>query len=376
MDKHLHIISFTIPYPPNYGGVIDVYYKIKTLYQLGVKVHLHCFQYGREQAEKLEQICHTVHYYPRKHFFRSIYTSVPYIINSRQSDELLSILTQDDHPVLFEGLHTCFYLEHPALKERVKAVRMHNIEWDYYKSLGKAERNFFRKFYFFSESYKLKHFEKSLTEADLLLAVSPSDETYLRSQYNGKVRYLGAFHANEFMRTKPGKGHYAIYHGNLGVVENNQAAVYLVEKIFSELPYNLIIAGKNPSPVLQKLVQKYENIELREDVSDEEMDHLIREAQMNVLPSFQDTGIKLKLINALYQGRHVIVNAEMVRNNELGLVSHVVYSAGEMRQKVNQLFEQPFTEDDVNYRQKVLADRYSNQAQAKNLIQWIYSPNQ
>ncbi len=30
-DKYLHIISFDIPYPPNYGGVIDVFYKLKAL---------------------------------------------------------------------------------------------------------------------------------------------------------------------------------------------------------------------------------------------------------------------------------------------------------------------------------------------------------
>ena len=36
MDQHLHIISFDIPWPPNYGGVIDVFYKIKTLSEAGV----------------------------------------------------------------------------------------------------------------------------------------------------------------------------------------------------------------------------------------------------------------------------------------------------------------------------------------------------
>ncbi|MCX6283192.1 MAG: mannosyltransferase, partial [Bacteroidetes bacterium] len=44
MEQHLHIVSFDIPYPPDYGGVIDVYYKIKTLSEAGVKIHLHCFE--------------------------------------------------------------------------------------------------------------------------------------------------------------------------------------------------------------------------------------------------------------------------------------------------------------------------------------------
>jgi len=35
MSYSLHIISFNIPYPPDYGGVMDVFYKIKALHDLG-----------------------------------------------------------------------------------------------------------------------------------------------------------------------------------------------------------------------------------------------------------------------------------------------------------------------------------------------------
>ena len=56
-DKHLHIISFDIPYPPDYGGVVDVFYKIKALSLLGIKIHLHCFEYGRKHAAVLNELC-------------------------------------------------------------------------------------------------------------------------------------------------------------------------------------------------------------------------------------------------------------------------------------------------------------------------------
>ena len=41
--KKLHIISFDNPYPPVYGGVIDVFYKIKDLHAEGYEIYLHCF---------------------------------------------------------------------------------------------------------------------------------------------------------------------------------------------------------------------------------------------------------------------------------------------------------------------------------------------
>ena len=40
MDKYLNIVSFNIPYPANYGGVIDVYYKLEALHACGVKLIL------------------------------------------------------------------------------------------------------------------------------------------------------------------------------------------------------------------------------------------------------------------------------------------------------------------------------------------------
>ena len=54
---HLHIVTFNVPWPADYGGVIDVYYRIVALAKTGVKIHLHCYTYGREEAKELEQWC-------------------------------------------------------------------------------------------------------------------------------------------------------------------------------------------------------------------------------------------------------------------------------------------------------------------------------
>ena len=144
-ELHLHIVSFDIPYPPNYGGVIDVFYKIKALHAAGVKVHLHCFEYHREPAKELDELCEVVHYYPRKTGVVAALSWKPYIVFGRRSDELLKTLCRDDFPILFEGLHSCYYLSHPSLKNRIKIYRESNIEHHYYFHLSKVEKNFFKK---------------------------------------------------------------------------------------------------------------------------------------------------------------------------------------------------------------------------------------
>ena len=57
MTKAVNIVSFNIPYPPNYGGVIDVFFKIKALSDAGFKVYLHTFIYDRTPSEELKRYC-------------------------------------------------------------------------------------------------------------------------------------------------------------------------------------------------------------------------------------------------------------------------------------------------------------------------------
>ena len=35
-EQHLHIITHDVPYPADFGGVVDLFYKIKWLSKIGV----------------------------------------------------------------------------------------------------------------------------------------------------------------------------------------------------------------------------------------------------------------------------------------------------------------------------------------------------
>ena len=83
MSLELHIVSFDIPFPANYGGVVDVFYKIKALHQLGCKIHLHCFEYGRERSLELNKYCESVHYYRRDENKLNFLKKEPYVVVSR-----------------------------------------------------------------------------------------------------------------------------------------------------------------------------------------------------------------------------------------------------------------------------------------------------
>jgi hypothetical protein len=366
-DKQIHVISFDVPFPPSYGGVIDVYYKIKALHDIGVKVHLHCYQYGREEAKELESICASVNYYKRERFSNPYIGSKPYIVRTRNTRRLLQNLVNDDFPILFEGIHSCCHLTNPLLEKRYKMVRMHNIEHHYYTNLAKVERNPAKKYFFKLESKRLSNFEFTLNHANCLLAISPNDKKYLDAKFE-KVMYIPAFHPNTGVETTTGKGKFVLYHGNLEVGENDEAAIYLVSEVFSKLQLPCVIAGNNPSLLLKQLIKKSPNISLVDNTSIEALHKLIHEAQINVLPTFQATGIKLKLINALFKGRHCVVNVPMISNTGLQNLCAIADNADSMAATITKLFDEEITNTDIEKRVQFFQSHFNNNESAQKIM--------
>jgi hypothetical protein len=367
MGKQLHVISFDNPFPPNYGGVIDVYYKLKALFEAGVEINLHVFEYGRERSAELSKICKTVNYYPRRTFVNPFVGTLPYIVSTRNDATLLQNLLKDNAPILFEGLHSCYFLNEPLLANRLKMVRMHNIEHDYYRKLEEVESNFFKKYFFAKEADRLIRFEEILKHANHILAISPNDVTDLKTRYQN-VSLLPAFHANSEVTAQTGKGKFVFYHGNLSVGENDEAARFLVNQVFNDLTVPFIIAGNNPSTALKKAVANYPHITLKQHATTAEITQLTQDAQINILPTFQSTGIKLKLINVLYQGRWCVVNNLMVANTGLANLCTIADTASEMKSAIKKLIDLPFDEAQLNHRKDILKTAFCNQTNVKTLI--------
>lgn len=163
-------------------------------------------------------------------------------------------------------------------------------------------------------------------------------------------------------------GDYALYQGNLSVAENEKAAEYLVKEVFRENDTRFILAGLNPSRSLEKLVSQTPNVSLLPNPTDKEMCDLISGAQLNVLVTFQPTGLKLKLLNALFNGRYCLVNPEMVSGTELGELCEIGTNAQELRQKVTELMHQPFNEERLYLRREKLLKWHSNKENCIRLL--------
>jgi hypothetical protein len=370
---HLHIVCLDVPYPPDYGGVFDLFYKIKTLHQLCVKIHLHCFEYGRGEQPGLNKYCEEVHYYEREKLVQAIPLRLPYIVSSRINPALIKNLLKDNHPVLLEGIHCTYYLYHGQLNQREVLVRLHNVEYEYYKQLAKSSNNFYKKIYYNLESRLLKKYERSVAKKAKFIAVNEKDKEAYQKNFSAKrIEFLPVFLPFNKVESELGKGNFCLYHGNLSVAENEKAALWLLENIVKCLTdFNFIFAGKNPSESLKNEQLKNKNARLIQNPSHNEMQELIRNAHIHLLPSFNSTGIKIKMLNALFNGRFVITNKVSLEGTGLETLCCIEENPSGYIKRITELFAIDFDENQINKRKVILENLYDNEKNGKRLIKML-----
>lgn len=374
MEKNLHIVCLDIPYPPDYGGLFDLYYKLQHLKENGISIHLHCFHHHRAEQPGLLLYCKTVHYYKRRKGWKSFSLTIPYIVNSRNDNGLIKNLSKDNYPILLEGVHCSRLLYKNKLSNRRVILRLHNVEFDYYAQLAEKTTYLFKKTYYRYESRLLKKYEKRIAQkADRIICVSPKDVGRYKNLFDvNNVHYLPVFVPWQKVTSKPGTGTYCLYQGNLSVIENEIAVIWLVQNVFNELNIPFIIAGKNPTNNLKRQIASYPHINLVENPSSQKMEDLIANAQINLLPSFSTTGIKLKLLHAVFSGRFCIVNDDMVSGTGLESACYITNNASDFKNTVKEIFHQPFTSAQLLLRQTLLEKQYDNQQHVSALIKIIY----
>lgn len=348
-----------MPYPPNYGGVIDVFYKLKALHKLGVKIILHTFEYGKGESKELNKYCDTIYYYKRNSKIKSSISKVPFIVKSRANNNLIKNLKLNNFTILFEGLHTTYPLFISEFKDRTKLIRMHNIEHNYYKGLSKSEENSFKKIYFSMEATKLKKYETVLDRANYILSISPLEHHYFSTKFPSKTKYIPAFHQHNFITSSKGLGNYALYHGDLRVSDNIKSCSFLID-VFSEIDYPLVIASGTINQKLSKLIKKHSNISFIDITNNTQLEKLLTNAHINVLPTFQNTGIKLKLLNSLFSGKFCLVNNEMILKTELEALCIIANTKREFQEKIKEYSQISFTKQDIIQRENILKNHNTN----------------
>lgn len=367
MKKPLHVVAFDVPYPPDYGGAIAVFNEIKALHERGERIVLHCFEYGRGQQDELLKYCDRVFYYKRRLNLFLLLRGVPYIVASRANRQLLKNINNTPGTVLLHGIHCTWFVYNGKWKNVL--VRLHNVEYIYYRQLAFSSRNILKSLYYFTESFLLRRYEKKFAAFASFATLARSDAQKYRLWFGAKkVSYLPPFVNSAQIESLAGRGDYGLYQGNLAVPENERAVFFLLNKVFGKLPFHFIIAGKNPSSAMKRKIAAYANVTLLENLSGQKMQDLIRLAHIHYVHSINTTGIKIKLLDALFTGRFIIANKNAVSGSGLEKLCRVAESVTEYLNISNELFLKDFDSHEIQRRQQVLQEEFDHNKNTEELL--------
>ncbi len=367
MADYLHIVCLDAPAPPNYGGAIDMYYKIKALAASGKKIILHYFDYRpNRNADELQAICVAIHRYHRKSFFQSLSSNIPYIIASRINRQLIKKLNDDDHPILLEGLHCAGIINQIKNTSRI-VLRMHNNEAVYYRHLATVEKKIYKKIFFAREANLLDKFQNGMQQNISLAVISEQDCRVLKTEYGlKKTTFVPCFVPWQKISAQKGKSNFCLYHGNMQVAENEAAALWLIANVFSKIKTQFVIAGNGVSKKIEKAVQSITSINIVNNPRQQILENLISTAQINILPSLNNTGVKLKLLHALFNGRFCMTNTNGIKGSAIAAGVSIANSPAEYLQLINELLAQEFTSREIEER-RYLERLYDNGTNAQKL---------
>jgi hypothetical protein len=219
----------------------------------------------------------------------------------------------------------------------------------------------------------LHKYENSIAGRAKFWSVIPKDAEAYRKLGCKQIEHLPLFLPDWQVKSSEGNGTFCLFHGDLSVAENEKAARWLLKEVFEDLDIPFVIAGKNPSKKLQAMAERRNGTCVVANPKDYEMQDMIEKAHINVIPSFSSTGIKLKLINALYNGRHCVVNHATVEGTNLESACHVVNERKSFKVIIQKLFQQPYAGSDVAIRHKLLDGMFNNEKNAEQIIDVVWA---
>ncbi len=305
-------------YPPNTGGRIVVYNKIKYLSEMGHKIYLFCIIDSDDeiyyQQNEMKGLCFFAKYYNRKKRRIVKYTNsifYPFSVVSRTS----SVIEKDLQNTLNHEKIDIIWCEMPQMANNLKGLRFgeetkvvlsqQNVEFLSMRSYAKKINNPFKRIIYEIEAFKLKVFEESLIKSGLFNAyvfVSDKDLNFFKKEHNleNVPLNLCPIGAEDHGDLKRNDSNNIIIVGKMSYIPNVDGIIWFCDNVWPKVCHKnanvrLFIVGKDPDDRIMRRIS--DKITVTGTVESVEPYYL--NAAVACIPIFSGGGVKTKLIEAI-----------------------------------------------------------------------------
>ncbi len=322
-------LSTENPFPLDHGHHLRTYHVLKALAEVHT-VHFIAFTQdnsGSKYKPQLQAFCKSVDIYKLKYrgwrqAFLSVlnlFSSLPLIAQKYYDTQVASrikelIVAHKIDLVHFDLLHLAQYRK--TINGLPSILVNHNVESLRVFRWSKVERNLLMKLFLRYQYSKLKKFEKKVClEFDRCTVVSETDKEILtklcgRGNFviipNGvDVHYFHASNAVPVANT-------LVWAGSMSGAYNRDAVIYFLEEIWPLIQNEIsntrvTFVGSSPPEILKRMAAQSVNVECTGYVED--VRPYIEKSAVFIAPLRSGSGTKVKVLNAMSQGKPVVTTA-------------------------------------------------------------------
>lgn len=339
------VVSPDFPFPPNHGGRVDIWARLKIFVQMGYIVDLAVttkVEPSKDDIDQVKRLVRNLWIVKRKFYPWNLLSGRPFQCASRAS--LMKIELTDSYDVVWlEGEYVEPILRNPQLKAKRIFLRLHNDEHGYFKQLSMSTSNVVKKFFYLTEAIRIKRVTKRLFElSDKLLYISIDEMSLLaRNNQGNKAIFLPAPLSKERFDT-PRLGEKVIFVGSLFMPNNRDAIMWFLKEVHPLITfpdYHLMICGNSRGESLgwlYKMTNHYKNVTIYDTPAD--LEPLYSQSRIFVNPMRFGGGVKLKTLEAIQNGLAVVSTSKGAEGT--GLIPGEHYLLADQAEEFARLIEQ------------------------------------
>ncbi len=345
--KRITILCQEFPYPPNHGGSIDTFNRIRALKKLGYAIQLLAWEWkvgpdsearcGETVKEWVDDFILIKRSLPVNfRLFAYPFRMLSFKMDPGRLQEVaMRIKAFSPDFFLLDGWGA--YLGLLQLKANVPLpyyYRSHNIEFLYLREVFAASHRLFSKMKIALNLTNMKRMEINIRKgAEKVFDISTEDQQFWgdfseESMPRNSILLYPTFF-EQAMETPEenfdGQTKLVLFVGNLWSPSNIAGLIWFIDNIAGKLLNNrqqkesvgkmkIVFAGSNPKPkLLNHPLVKSGGITVLANVSEEEKNSLLRQAMVFINPVQWSQGINIKMIEMLHYNKPIVSTLAGVR---------------------------------------------------------------
>lgn len=325
------VLSKKVPYPPLDGECLVIQQDIEMLRTLGYHIDLLSLNTDKHHIDSIRSQMHTPVYVDLhsieintairiKPLVLNFLSSIPYNIERFYSDgmknKLEALLRVNKYNIiLFEGLHLHIYAH--TIREHSDAMlimRSHNVESEIWKRKSALETNLIKKWYLQWLSKKILAFEKkSFDVYHRFIAISDRDLEIYQQLGMKTASFVLPYTVKSSIAQRANTEQHCssiFFIGSFDWLPNYEGIRWFIEKVWAkvhaEFPeWRFFIAGRKMN-MADPIFQKAGIVALGEVPN---TTYFMQDHPIMVVPLFFGSGIRIKIIEALFQGKIIVSTA-------------------------------------------------------------------